>query len=65
MLEHLSHRQREVASLLPDGLSDKEIGARLGIAEATVGVHLQTVYRCLGVNNRTQAAVKLTLGAGT
>lgn len=52
----LTGRQREVLRLLAKGLSNKEIADQLGIAEATVRVHVSTVLRVLGVENRTQAA---------
>lgn len=52
----LTDRQREVLVLLAGGASNKEIADRLGIAEATVRVHVSSVLRTLGVENRTQAA---------
>ena len=39
------------------GASNKLIAIRLGIAEATVKVHLKTLLRKIDVNNRTQAAI--------
>jgi two-component system, NarL family, nitrate/nitrite response regulator NarL len=39
------------------GASNKMIGNRLGITEATVKVHLKTLLRKIDVNNRTQAAI--------
>lgn len=52
----LTARQREVLVLLAGGASNKDIADRLGIAEATVRVHVSSVLRVLGVENRTQAA---------
>ena len=54
--DELTDRQREVLALLAGGASNKEIADRLGIAEATVRVHVSSVLRTLGVENRTQAA---------
>lgn len=54
----LSERQQEVLRLLRDGLPNKEIGRRLDMAEATVKVHIKTILRIMGVQNRTQAAMK-------
>lgn len=54
--DDLTTRQREVLSLLAEGVSNKEIADRLGIAEATVRVHVSSVLRVLRVENRTQAA---------
>ena len=59
----LTPRQLEILSLLH--LSNKEIGLRLGVAEVTVKMHVSSVFRVLGVANRTQAmqaARRLSLG---
>jgi DNA-binding NarL/FixJ family response regulator len=55
----LTVRQQEIASLLMDGHSNKEIGIRLGLAEITVKTHLTAIFRLLGVVNRTQAVVAI------
>lgn len=52
----LTERQVEVLKQLRDGLSNKEIGARLSIAEKTVKAHIAAIFRTLRVANRTQAA---------
>jgi DNA-binding CsgD family transcriptional regulator len=52
----LTPRQRESLALLAAGLRSYEIGARLGISEATVKSHLQQIYRRLGVTNRVEAS---------
>jgi DNA-binding NarL/FixJ family response regulator len=49
----LTPRQLEILALLH--LSNKEIGLRLGVAEITVKMHVSSVFRVLGVANRTQA----------
>ncbi len=51
----LAERQMDVLKALAEGLTNKEIARRLGIAEITVKVHLQSIYRKLGVSNRTEA----------
>ena len=51
----LTQREREVMGLLVQGLSNKEIGHRLGIEVVTVALHLRSTYRKLGVASRTQA----------
>lgn len=51
----MTPRQREIAALLLAGHSNKEIAARLDVAEITVKVHLTAIFRQLGVVNRTQA----------
>jgi two-component system, NarL family, nitrate/nitrite response regulator NarL len=47
-----------VLVLLSQGLSHREIGEAMNIAESTVKVHLGLVFRVMGVVNRTQAAVE-------
>jgi DNA-binding NarL/FixJ family response regulator len=55
----LTSRQQEIATLLMDGHSNKEIGIRLGLAEITVKTHLTAIFRLLGVVNRTQAVMAI------
>lgn len=57
VVEQLSSREREVLALATQGLANKQIGRSLGIAERTVKVHLGNVFRTIGVNDRTSAAV--------
>lgn len=54
-------REEEVVELLIAGFSNQRIAERLVIAESTVKVHLRSIYRKLGVNTRTAAAVKLLI----
>lgn len=53
----LSAREREVLRLVAEGLANKQIAKRLGIAERTVKVHLGNVFRRIGVADRTSAAL--------
>lgn len=53
----LSEREREVLLLVADGLPNKLIAHRLSISEKTVKAHLTSVYRQIGVTDRTQAAL--------
>jgi len=55
-LSQLTERQVDVLRYLKDGLTNKEISARLGIAEKTVKVHIAAIFKTLNVVNRTQAA---------
>jgi DNA-binding CsgD family transcriptional regulator len=50
----LTDRQRDLADLAALGLSDKEIGARLGISDHTVGNHFRAIYARLGISKRSQ-----------
>jgi DNA-binding NarL/FixJ family response regulator len=53
----LSPREREVLLLATDGMANKQIARALGITERTVKAHLGSVYRQLGVTDRTSAAM--------
>ena len=53
----LSPRERDVLDQLVKGLSNRQIARALGISERTVKVHLGHVFRNLGVNDRTSAAL--------
>ena len=54
----LSPREREVVAAVIDGLSNDEIGARLGIAPKTVESHLRRLFERLGVASRTELATR-------
>jgi DNA-binding CsgD family transcriptional regulator len=58
ILETLTPREREILALLPAGLSNNELGVKLGIASGTAKIHVERVLNKLGVKDRTQAAVK-------
>ena len=51
----LTSREMEVLELIVQGQSNKEIGASLGISEATVKSHINNILNKLGVTDRTQA----------
>jgi DNA-binding NarL/FixJ family response regulator len=53
----LSDREREVLTMVGEGLPNKLIARRLGISEKTVKAHLTSVFRQIGVTDRTQAAL--------
>lgn len=53
----LTARQREIATLIAEGLTNAEIAERLVLTEGTVGNHLAHVMRRLGARNRVQVAV--------
>jgi DNA-binding NarL/FixJ family response regulator len=56
-LDRLTDRQREVAELVAQGLSNEEIARRLFLSLATVKSHLTASMRRLGVRSRTQLAI--------
>jgi len=52
----LGKREAEVARLVADGLTNKEIGARLFISERTVDSHVRSILNKLGFSSRAQIA---------
>jgi two-component system response regulator DevR len=59
----LTQREREVLTLLGEGLTMRQIGRRLGISPRTVESHVAKLYRKLGVATRVQALARAaTLG---
>jgi predicted ATPase/DNA-binding CsgD family transcriptional regulator len=52
----LGKRQADVARLVAEGLSNKQIGARLFISERTVDSHVRSILNKLGINSRAQIA---------
>lgn len=57
-LAELTPREGEVLELIAEGLANREVGARLGIAEKTVKTHATRIFEKLGVEGRTQAALR-------
>ncbi|QFU76258.1 response regulator transcription factor [Halioglobus maricola] len=53
----ITGRQLEVLALLVGGDSNKQIAGKLGIAEATIKMHVTAIFKALNVKNRTQAAL--------
>ncbi len=56
-VDGLSPREREVLTLVAEGMANKQIGRALGISERTVKAHLGRVFRHIGVLDRTSAAL--------
>jgi non-specific serine/threonine protein kinase len=54
--ERLTPRERQVADLLRQGCSDREIAARLSIATGTAGVYVHRLLAKLGLHSRWQVA---------
>jgi DNA-binding CsgD family transcriptional regulator len=52
----LSKRELEVARLVAEGLSNKEIGSRLFLSERTVETHVSKILNRLGINSRVEIA---------
>lgn len=56
VLTMLTDRERQIMSLVSEGLSNKEIGRRLNIVDGTIKVHLHHIFRKLEISNRTVLA---------
>ena len=56
--EPLTPREREVLTLLADGLANKSIAVTLGISDQTVKAHVAAICGKLGAQNRTDAVRK-------
>lgn len=56
--ENLTPRERQVLELVANGMSNREIGAHLGITTGTAKAHVERVIGKLGAADRTQAAVR-------
>ena len=57
LMDSLTLREREVAELLADGVTYKEIAKKLFISETTVKTHVNNIFQKLQVNDRTKAAI--------
>jgi DNA-binding NarL/FixJ family response regulator len=53
----LTLRERQVLELIAEGLTNREIGERLGLAEKTIKNYVSALFAKLGLVRRTQAAV--------
>lgn len=57
----LGRREADVARLVAEGLSNKQIGAQLFISERTVDSHVRNILNKLGFSSRTQIAAWMAL----
>ena len=60
----ITKRQREVVELIASGLSNDEVGARLGISPRTAKAHCDVLRQKLGVTRRRQIPVAYRLLTG-
>ena len=58
----LSRRETEIAGLVAQGLTNKQISARLILSERTVDSHLRSILTKLGAGSRTQIATWMAAG---
>ena len=61
----LTDRELEVAALVADGLTNKEVATRLRLSVRTAENHLLNVMTKLGLDNRAQVAVWFTRTSST
>ena len=64
LVTHATARQRQILAFAAKGLTDAQIGRKLGLSSATVSKYLSRAYTRLGVPNRA-AAVRLLVGGPT
>ena len=55
----LTPRDRDVATYLALGMTDRQIGAKVNMAPGTVKYHVGRILNATGSDNRTQAALAL------
>ena len=58
-LSKLSDREREVATYVASGLSNKEVARHMGVTERTIKAHLTAIFEKLNVRDRLQLSVKV------
>jgi DNA-binding NarL/FixJ family response regulator len=56
----LTRRELEVARLVAEGLTNREIGVRLDISERTAETHVQRILNKLGLRRRVRLAVLIS-----
>lgn len=59
MLRKLSRREKTVARLVARGMTNREIGDKLGVREGTVKIHVHHILTKLGKKNRMQVMRKM------
>ena len=57
LMDQLTHREGQIFRLLPTGLTNREIGGRLGVSENTIKRYFTRIFEKLQVRNRVEAAM--------
>jgi two-component system nitrate/nitrite response regulator NarL len=60
----LSPREAQVMQLMTEGMTNRQIAGHLSVTVHAVKFHLASIYRKLGVHNRTEAAVAFLEASG-
>lgn len=63
-IDGMTTRQQEVLDFLTEGLTNKQIGAKLGLSYKTIKAHTTGIYAKLGVASRTAAISKVLQAQG-
>lgn len=58
----LTRKESDIMRFVAGGLSNHDIGGRLGVSEGTIKWHLRNIYQKLDVKSRTAAIAKLAAG---
>ena len=56
----LTGRERQIAALVGEGMSNRDIAQQLGISKRTVDAHLEHIFGKLGISSRVQLATGLS-----
>jgi len=59
LLEVLTERESQIARLVGEGLSNKEVARQLDVSTGNVKVHLHRIYQKLAIRNRTMLALTI------
>ncbi|HYB86642.1 MAG TPA: AAA family ATPase [Streptosporangiaceae bacterium] len=62
VLSALTRRERQVASLVSQGLTNRRIAQRLHVTDKTIEMHLSNIFAKLGVSSRTETAAAVIRG---
>lgn len=55
----LSHREKQILSLVVQGMTNREIAGQLFLAESTVKTHLSSAFRKIDARSRSEAVAKI------
>jgi len=58
LFENLSRKQKDLLTFVSQGLTNKEIGEKMSISEATVKYHLKNIYSILNIKSRKDIFMK-------